>query len=135
MANLEGNELKSDSSCFNFNKVLLKYLIALCIGTAGLLSVYASMPLLQPKEYSFAAHGVVQNSIDATSLYLATVDTENAAGSTDIADILKENPALLCPVSASSSFDAMGHGAENHNADNRGSILGLRGLNKVCPPR
>jgi len=135
IANLEESVLKSDNSCFNFKKTLLKYFIALCVVTAGVLSGYASMMPSEPEEISSTGHRMVLDTSATTSQYLARIDTSNLASSTDIVDILKENPALLCPVKTANSIDSMGNGAADLNADDGGSMLGLRGRNNVCPTR
>lgn len=77
---------------------------------------------------SFTGSRIVRDTSATASQYLATIDTKTLVSTTDIADILKDNPALLCSVNIASSIDTIGNGAEDTE---KGSVSML-GLDNVC---
>jgi hypothetical protein len=135
IANFEERVLKSDKSSFSFKKILLKCFMALCIGTAGLFVGYAFLLPLEPEEIASTGHGMVRDTGATAPQYVAQIEPNNLVSPIDIVDILKANPALLCPVKTASSIGSIGNSAENINSGSSGSMLDLVGLNYVCPGR
>ncbi|MFZ9184150.1 MAG: hypothetical protein ACO214_12810 [Hylemonella sp.] len=134
LASPEISVLKSDNFPLNVTKNLLTYVIAPCLCTAGLFGGYASMPLSWLEEASASDRGFLHAAAAPGSLYLAKSEMHNPAGSSDIADILKENPALLCPVELGSTMGTVSIRAEYFNSDG-GSMPDLSDLNDACPAR
>jgi len=123
--------MKTHIPSFVLNKKGLRFCIALCAGTASMSTLipvaYAQDE--QIEEVIITGSRLRQNSNATSAQPISTISAVDLTqtSTTDIAEILNDNPALLSSVSGSNSID---NGASNvNNADNvGGSSLDLRGL-------
>lgn len=123
--------MKTHIPSFVLNKKGLRFCIALCAGTASMstLTPVAYAQDEQIEEVIITGSRLRQNSNATSAQPISTISAVDLTqtSTTDIAEILNDNPALLSSVSGSNSID---NGASNvNNADNvGGSSLDLRGL-------
>lgn len=91
-----------ESHCVGQQKTGLKYFSVLCAGVAALslLTTSSSVLALEPKPATVT-------SIVAATRYQPSLDADQVAGTSDIVDILRDNPALLCSLTRSNSLDAV----------------------------
>lgn len=113
------------SSNSRFVRSRLSYLIALCAGTAGTSAANGQDAL---EEVLVTGTRMVRSNA-TTAQPISTISAEQLmqSGTTDIGEILNDNPALLSSITSSNSLDD--EASNVSSADNvGGSALDLRGL-------
>lgn len=102
--------------------------MAMCAGSAILATVTSAAFGQSIEEVTVTGSRIRQDTNATSSQPLSTIDAEQLTNTstTDIADVLNDNPALLSSVTSTNSID---NGAQNVATDNvGGSTLNLRGL-------
>lgn len=118
----------------------LKNLIARSTGFATLSLILTSPASILAEEQTQGLEEAVASethitrvSSTASMQHMAVIETGQMASASDIVQILRENPALLCSLTGSVSADALGGGAVNpEKGSNADHTLNLRGLDNAC---